>query len=72
MQARLEDGIVVFEGAGRRPANDLEIGLFERIAELEGQLRVWRDDYARSADGLTVAVPVYQITRLVDEKPEAK
>lgn len=38
-----------------------------RIEELEKRLRIWRDDYARSADGALVTIPVHQIVALVGE-----
>lgn len=40
----------------------------ERINTLETRLRIWRDDYTRSPDGLTVAIPVYQIENLIGKK----
>lgn len=39
----------------------------DRIAELEGRLRCWRDDYVRSADGALVTIPVHQICALIGE-----
>lgn len=38
-----------------------------RIKELEKQLRIWRDDYARSGDGTLVTIPVHQICALIGE-----
>ncbi len=37
----------------------------DRIEELEGELRKWLEIYARSESGATIAVPVYQIERLL-------
>ena len=39
-----------------------------RIADLEARLRIWRDDYARSADGTRVEIPVHQIIDLIGER----
>ena len=41
----------------------------KRIEQLERRLEIWRDDYARSADGALVTIPVHQITTLIGEKP---
>ena len=47
--------------------NAIERGHQRRIAELEGRLRIWRDDYARSADGTCVTIPVHQLVELLGE-----
>lgn len=47
-----------------RPCQCQACAAARRIEELEGELRKWLEIYARSPDGLTVAVPVYQIERL--------
>lgn len=39
-----------------------------RIEELEGRLRIWRDNYAGDGD-MTITIPRYQLVALIGEKP---
>lgn len=44
------------------------VALKSRIAELEAMLRIWRDYYSRSPDGLTITIPAYHIENLIGKK----
>ena len=39
----------------------------DRIEALEGRLRIWLNDYERSADGALVTIPVHQLVALLGE-----
>lgn len=53
------------------------ISLASRVAsdarkdEMESRLRIWRDDYKRSDDGMYVAIPVHQLIELVGNPPSS-
>lgn len=48
-------------------ATPINLEAAERIEALEARLRIWRDDYARSADGALVTIPVHQLVDLLGE-----